>query len=79
MVTVSYILMTVLPRKTYKTMNLVFVLSYLSISHIYRMMTNWGGWDMDITSYTMLLTCRLWSIGFVVRDGEKKEEYLSKD
>lgn len=73
----TYILMVVLPRGLFKKANLAFVLTYLSIQHIYRMMTNWGGWDMDVTSYTMLLTCRLWSIGFVVADGVAKDEDLN--
>jgi hypothetical protein len=42
------------------------------------MMTNWGGWEMDVTTFTMLLTCRLWSIGFVIADGITDEKKLNE-
>jgi len=61
----------------FRNVNVVFMFIYLSVQHVYRMTTNWGGWDMDITTYTMLLTCRLWSVGFVVADGAKKDELLT--
>lgn len=78
MVLVSYVLMLVLPRKLFRSVNLAWVLGYLSVQHIYRMMTNWGGWDMDVTTFTMLLTCRLWSVGFVICDGTADEKYLNE-
>lgn len=55
---------------------MAFVLIYLSASHIYRMVTNFGGWDMDITTYTMMLTAKLSSVAFCYSDGGKKDEKL---
>lgn len=74
----SYVLMVVLPRHTYKNVNVFFVLTYLSVQHIYRMMVNWGGWEMDVTTFTMLLTCRLWSVGFVIADGATDDKKLNE-
>ena len=55
---------------------MAFVLIYLSCSHIYRMYTNFGGWDMDITTYTMMLTSKLSAIAFCYSDGGKKDDDL---
>jgi hypothetical protein len=40
------------------------------------MITNFEGWDMDITTYTMLLTCKLSALAFCYRDGELKDSEL---
>ncbi len=40
------------------------------------MITNFGGWDMDITTYTMILTAKLSALGFCYKDGGEKEEDL---
>ena len=41
-------------------------------------MVNWGGWEMDVTTFTMLLTCRLWSVGFVIADGTTPDAKLNE-
>jgi lysophospholipid acyltransferase 1/2 len=78
MTTVTYILMNVLPRKFQHKVIFVFTLGYLSAQHIYRMITNFGGWDMDVTTFTMLLTCRMSSLAFCYKDGALKDEELDK-
>ena len=55
---------------------MVFVLLYLSISHIIRMITNYGGYDMDISTYTMMLTAKLSSLAFCYSDGGKDDKDL---
>lgn len=55
---------------------MAFVLLYLCFQHIMRMINNFGGWDMDITTYTMMLTAKLSSVAFCYRDGGKKDEEL---
>ena len=40
------------------------------------MISNFGGWDMDITTYTMILTTKLASLGYCYMDGEKKDSEL---
>jgi hypothetical protein len=43
------------------------------------MLTNFGGWDMDITTYTMILTAKLSAMGFCYKDGGEKEDTLLKE
>ena len=76
MTVISYIMMQVLPRKSQGKWVFLFVLAYLSCSHIYRMVTNFGGWDMDITTYTMILTAKLSALAFCFGDGSYKNEDL---
>jgi hypothetical protein len=79
MTLVTYLLMNVLPRNFQHKVIFVFVMAYLSGSHIYRMLTNFGGWDMDITTYTMILTAKLSALSFCYRDGGEKDEHLLKE
>lgn len=72
----TYLMMMFLPRNQQHKAVFVFVMAYLSGSHIYRMVTNFGGWDMDITTYTMILTAKLSAIAFCYRDGGEKESDL---
>jgi MBOAT, membrane-bound O-acyltransferase family len=76
MTAVTYIMMIALPRNFQHKVVMGFVLAYLSGSHIYRMVTNYGGWDMDITTYTMILTAKLSALSFCYKDGGEKEETL---
>lgn len=76
MTVIAYAMMQVLPRKSQGKWVLAFVLLYLSGSHIYRMVTNFGGWDMDITTYTMILTAKLSALAFCFGDGAYKNEDL---
>jgi hypothetical protein len=76
MTTVTFAMMHLMPRHKQKKWVFVFVMAYLSGSHIYRMWDNFGGWDMDITTYTMILTCKLSAIAYCYADGAEKEEDL---
>ena len=76
---VTYIMMNSLPRNKQQHYVLVFVLLYLSYQHISRMLMNFGGFDMDVTTYTMLLTCKLSSMAFCYKDGGERLENLNAD
>ncbi len=77
MTVVSYLMMIFLSRtKVQHLAVFAFVMLYLSCSHIYRMWTNYGGWDMDITTYTMILTAKLSALAYCYRDGAYKDEDL---
>ena len=43
------------------------------------MVTNFGGWEMDITSYTMILTAKLSALGFCYKDGGLDDKDLLKE
>ena len=57
----------------------VFVLAYLSSQHIYRMWVNFGGFNLDITTFTMLLICKLSALAFCYKDGAEKDEDLTDE
>ena len=76
MTVITYLMMLYLPRKQQNKFVFVFVLAYLSGSHIYRMITNFGGWDMDITTYTMILTAKLSALAFCFSDGSYEDSDL---
>jgi lysophospholipid acyltransferase len=74
MMLVTYLMMLLLPRNVQHKAVFVFVMGYLSGSHIYRMYTKFGGWDMDISTYTMILTAKLSALAFCYKDGGAKDE-----
>ena len=73
---VAYALMNLLPRHKQTTYVFVWVMAYLSYQHIYRMWVNFGGYDMDITTYSMILTAKLSALSFCYKDGGEKEDKL---
>lgn len=50
-------------------------MAYMSGQHIYRMYTDYGGYSMDITSYTMILFCKLWGFSWSYMDGSKADKF----
>lgn len=56
-----------------------FVLALLSYHHIEAMIRNFGGYEMEITTQTMLLACKISALAFCYEDGGKEEEELSKE
>ena len=73
---VSYLLMNVLPRNFQYKVVFSFNLFYLSAQHIHTMLTNFGGWDLNATTYTMILITKLSALSFCYKDGIEKEENL---
>jgi len=76
---VAYAIMNLLPRNQQHYVMMVFLLAYMSSQHIYAMLTDFGGFNMDITTYTMILVCKLWMLSWTYRDGGEKPETLSKE
>jgi len=56
---------------------MVFVMGYLSCQHIWSMFKDFGGYNMGITAYTMILITKLWALGYAYRDGGEKNEDLT--
>lgn len=69
-------MMNLFPRKTQHIPVLIFNLGYLSAQHIHSMTTNFGGWDLNITTYTMILITKMSALSFCYKDGAEKEENL---
>ena len=67
---VAYGMILVLPRKTLKTALPAFAMLYLTLGHLHRQYINYLGWDLDFTGSQMVLTMKLYMIGFNLYDGE---------
>ena len=74
-----WVLMHVLPRNTQHKVMVAFLLTYMSSQHIYSMITDFGGFHMDVTTYTMILVCKLWMFSFAYKDGGEDHKTLTKD
>jgi lysophospholipid acyltransferase len=73
---ITYGMMMALPRHKQARYVFIFVMGYLSYQHIYRMIKNFGGYDMDITTFTMVLTAKLSALAYCYKDGGEKDEKL---
>jgi hypothetical protein len=76
---VAYAMMAFLPRKTQAPFVMFWVLGYLSYSHLCALLYNFGGYEMDITSYTMLLVCKLSALAYCYQDGMTDAAKLNQD
>jgi len=76
---VVYAMMCLLPRKKQAMYVMFFCLAYLSGQHIYRMFENFGGFDLDITTFTMLLICKLSALAYCYEDGGKLQDKLTEE
>lgn len=58
---------------------MAWVLVHLSASHIIRMIDNFGGFDLDISTYNMLQVCKLSALAFCYKDGGEKDENITAE
>ena len=49
---------------------MVWVMGLLSLCHIYRTVTDYGGYTLDFSGPMMILAQKLTLVGFAVHDGE---------
>ena len=68
-----------MPRGTQHKYVLAYISIYLSLQHLYSMYTDFGGYNMDVRTYTMLLCIKIWGLTFAYKDGGEPVENLSKD
>ena len=67
-----YLMMHIIPRNQQQYYVTTYLLIYMSTQHIVSMMKNYGGYDCDVTSYTMILFCKLWAMSWAYMDGGKE-------
>jgi len=65
---VVYGLFQVLPSRKIPTVTFIIMFGYLSSLHIYRMVTDYMGWKMDVTAAIMVLLIKLTSLSYNIRD-----------
>lgn len=76
---VAYVILMVLPRDQSHKVCMVWSFGYTSLQMMYAMYTDFGGFKMDITTYTMMLATKLWGLGWAMRDGFNHPQNLSKE
>jgi len=54
-----------------------FTVGHLSYLHIHRMVIDWGGWGMDISTIYMMSICKFSAIAFSYEDGAVMEQDLT--
>ncbi|EGG17545.1 membrane bound O-acyl transferase family protein [Cavenderia fasciculata] len=76
---VVYLIVSFLPRRNSHLIAFTFSMIYLSVSHWYRMYTDYMGWKMDYTSPQMVLTLKLTSFAWNYYDGQRASNELTPD
>mmetsp|Transcript_11453 Transcript_11453/g.19372 ORF Transcript_11453/g.19372 Transcript_11453/m.19372 type:complete len:159 (-) Transcript_11453:823-1299(-) len=75
----SYAVMLLLPRDKAPSFVIPFVALYLSSQFMYAMYIDYGGFNMDATTYTMILVTKLWGFSLGYRDGVLKSADLTEE
>lgn len=73
----TYILVWLSPAKCGKQVTIV-SLVLLSIFHVYRMMVDYGGWSIDISTLMMSNVNKYSLFAYAVQDGRTNQASLSK-
>jgi len=83
--TLTLIIIKLSDRKRVGWITTIYGFTYLSLLHIYRMIYDYGGWSMDITTIMMSTVCKFSSLAFCYSDGENhnqsryREKYAVKN
>jgi len=72
----TYLFLRFFGRKLSAFYVLGFTVAHLSYLHIYRMVTDYGGWRMDVSTIYMMSICKFSAIAFSYEDGAVKEQEL---
>lgn len=75
---VSYLIVCFGPRKHIATLVFLFTMTYMSVSHLYRLYVDYLGWSLDFTGPQMILTIKLSSFAYNVYDGVVDLDTISK-
>lgn len=69
---VTYVAVRALRPSTSLRFVFFFAFAYMSVSHIYRTLTDYMGWTLDFTGSQMIVTLKLISYAFNVKDAQEK-------
>lgn len=75
---VGYAMMKFLPRTEQHMYVCYWALGYLSCQFLYAMYTEFGGFKMDSTSYTMFVCTKIWTLAWSYRDGAVDDKLLNE-
>ena len=74
--TFTYLFIRFFGRKLSAFWVLTGTVFHLSVLHIYRMLNDWGGWQLDSTTIYMMSICKFSALAFSYEDGGKPNEEL---
>jgi lysophospholipid acyltransferase len=70
---ITYLFITFFGRKYSAFIVVIITVAHLSALHLYRMIVDYGGWKLDITTVYMMSVCKFSSVAFSYEDGEKDD------
>lgn len=73
----AYLILKYVRRKYVGFVTTAFTMGYLTLVHIERMINDYGGWHLGISTFVMLLCIRLSSIAWDYVDGKTDPDKLS--
>lgn len=68
---ICYELFLILPPRYANKVVPVFVMTYMSLAHIHRMVSNYNQWSLDFVTPQMIVTIKLYQLAYNISDGEK--------
>jgi lysophospholipid acyltransferase len=78
---ITYFILSSFSKRRYQGALAVcaFNMLYLSCYHLYSMITNYGGWSVDISIVLMMNVAKFTSLAWCYKDGAEPREKLSED
>ncbi|XP_019855423.1 PREDICTED: lysophospholipid acyltransferase 2-like [Amphimedon queenslandica] len=73
-VSVGYMLLITLPPTIVQRYSMIYALIGISTGHIYRLITDYGGYTLDFTGPLMLLVQRVSYVAYAYHDGVARDE-----
>lgn len=65
----SYAIMIFTPRRDQHKYCTTFLIIYMLFQHLNSMITDYGGYHMEVTAHTMLEMTKIWGLTWALRDG----------
>ncbi|XP_064382585.1 lysophospholipid acyltransferase 6-like [Halichondria panicea] len=77
---VCYAMLQYLPATVVQRYTMVWAMGSMSAAHIYRMMTDYGGWSLDFTGPLMIIVQKVTLVAFALHDGKgRSDSSLNQD
>lgn len=76
---VTYLFLALFGRRRSPFWIVLFTLLHLSYLHISRMINDYGGWSLDVTTIYMMSICKFSSICWSYEDGGKSDDSFKSE
>jgi len=75
---VAYLILLLLPRTKSHLLVFGWMMAYMGVMHVYRMWSDWLGWQMDFSGPQMMATIKITSMAFNYHDGRASEGFTDE-